>query len=293
MSNTVFKRECARRSRPASTRPKHNHAAAAVLIFEEWSLANYLYPFPDAATKAQMSADTGAVSLMCVCAACLSYATLGGMLRARERAKALFINNFILRDAKEGKIPPRTLLLLIDEDSLVPSGLRVDQVCTWFANMRKRMWRRGRGFPAGTRLSVKDASFLKQVRRPIFSEVSLARDDDAGKILCTGLRASSTRCVAVLSQSIQVSPSQSPGPVDFSDVRPSPATLWRSSSPAYPWHVSLDPSSLGMQMPSLRVETPPLMMLVPVQRSPSTSSFTSMGDAPLDEPWVGCACYDF
>ena len=175
----------------------------------------------------------------------------------------------------------------------MPSGLRVDQVCTWFANMRKRMWRRGRGLPAGTRLPVKDASFLKQVRRPIFSEVSLARDDDAGKILRTGLRASSTRCVAVLSQSIQVSPSQSPEPVDFSDVRPSPATLWRSSSPAYPWHVSLDPSSLGMQMPSLRVETPPLMMLVPARRSPSTSSFTWMGDAPLDEPWVGCACYDF
>ena len=319
VSNTVaFKRECAPRSRPASTRPKHNHAAAAVLIFEEWSLANYLYPFPDAATKAQMSADTGAVSLMCVCAphayrmqhsvACASEKTQArcqpqppalpnpsalsvcARVRARE-SKSPF--HFMLRDAtEEGKIPPRTLLLLIDEDSRVPSGLRVDQVCTWFANMRKRMWRPGRGLPAGTRLPVKDASFLNQVR-PIFSEVSLAQDDDAGKILRTGLRTSSTRCVAVLSQSIQVSPSQSPGPVDFSDVRPSPATLWRSSSPAYPWHVSLDPSSLGMQMPSLTVETPPLLMLVPARRSPSTSSFTWMGDAPLDEPWVGCACYDF
>ena len=121
-SNTVaFKRDGAPRSRPASTRPKHNHAAAAVLIFEEWSLANYLYPFPDAATKAQMSADTGAVSLMCVCAphayrmqhsvACASEKTqarcqpqppaLPMLTRARsacarvcerERAKALFIS---------------------------------------------------------------------------------------------------------------------------------------------------------------------------------------------------------
>jgi hypothetical protein len=184
------------------------------------------------------------------------------------------------------------LLLWIDEHSRVPSGLRVDQVCTWFANMRKRMWRRGRGLPAGTRLPVKDTSFLKQVRRPIFAEASLARDDDAGKILRTGLRASSPRRVAALSQGIQVSPSQSPGPVDFSDVRPSPATLWRSSSPAYPWHVSLDPSSLGIQMPSFRVETPPLMMLVPPRRSPSTSSFTSLGDAPLDEPWGDDFCWN-
>jgi hypothetical protein len=122
VSNTVaFKRKCAPRSRPASTRPKHNHAAAAVLIFEEWSLANYLYPFPDAATKEQMSADTGAVSLMCVCAphayhmqhsvACASEKTqarcqpqppaLPMLTRARsacarvcerERAKALFIS---------------------------------------------------------------------------------------------------------------------------------------------------------------------------------------------------------
>ena len=63
-SNTVaFKRDGAPRSRPASTRPKHNHSAAAVLIFQGWYGANKLHPFPDAAAKAQMSADTGAVSV--------------------------------------------------------------------------------------------------------------------------------------------------------------------------------------------------------------------------------------
>jgi hypothetical protein len=63
-SNTVaFKRDGAPRSRPASTRPKHNHSAAAVLIFQGWYRTNKLHPFPDAAAKAQMSADTGAVSV--------------------------------------------------------------------------------------------------------------------------------------------------------------------------------------------------------------------------------------
>jgi hypothetical protein len=59
----AFKRDGAPRSRPASTRPKHNHSAAAVLIFQGWYRANKLHPFPDAAAKAQMSADTGAVSV--------------------------------------------------------------------------------------------------------------------------------------------------------------------------------------------------------------------------------------
>jgi hypothetical protein len=67
-------------------------------------------------------------------------------------------------------------------------------------------------------------------------------------------------------------------------VPPSTATLWRSSSPTYPWHVLHRPSSLGMQMPRERVEPPPFMMLVP-PRSPSTSPFTSFDDAPFDDPW--------
>jgi hypothetical protein len=71
-SNTVaLKRDGAPRSRPASTRPKHNHSAAAVLIFQDWYRTNELHPFPDAAAKAQMSADTGAaavsVSVIRVC----------------------------------------------------------------------------------------------------------------------------------------------------------------------------------------------------------------------------------
>ena len=59
------------------------------------------------------------------------------------------------------------------------SGLRVDQVGTWFVNMRKRVLRPGQGLPAGTRLPVKDASFPKQVHRENFAEASLARGGDA------------------------------------------------------------------------------------------------------------------
>jgi hypothetical protein len=178
------------------------------------------------------------------------------------------------------------LLLIINFIELaVLSGLRVDQVGTWFVNMRKRVLRPGQGLPAGTRLPVKDASFPKQVHRENFAEASLARGGDAEKILRTGLPTASPRDVAALWQGIQVSSSQSPGPVNFSYVRPSTPTLWRSSSPTYPWHDLLQPSSLGMQMPRERVEPPPLMMLVPPRRSPSTSSFTSFDDASFDEPW--------
>jgi hypothetical protein len=96
-SNTVaFKRECAPRSRPASTRPKHNHAATAVLIFEEWSLANYLYPFPNAATKAQMSADTGAVSLMRVCAPRAYHMQHWWHAQARRRRRAVSLSHAAL-----------------------------------------------------------------------------------------------------------------------------------------------------------------------------------------------------
>ena len=197
---------------------------------------------------------------------------------SKERATALVC-------FKKGPLkPPRNVpvayLLL---NLRVLSGLRVDQVGTWFVNMRKRVLRPGKGLPAGTRLPVKDASFPKQVHRENFAEASLARGGDAEKILRTGLRTASPRDVAAPWQGIQVSP-RSPEPVDFSYVRPSTATLWRSSSPTYPGPDLRQPSSLGMQMPRERVEPPPLMMLVP-PRSPSTSSFTSFDDAPFDEPW--------
>ena len=202
---------------------------------------------------------------------------------SEERAKALF--HLYYGTPKT----PRKLSCCLLLKSRVPSGLRVDQVCTWFVNMRKRVWRPLQGLPAGTRLPVKDASFPKQVHRENLAEASLARGvnegGDAEKILRTGLRTASPRYVAALWQGIQVSPSQSLEPVDFSYVRPSTASLWRSSSPTYPGHDLLQPSSLGMQMPRERVEQPKLMMLVPPGRSHSTSSFTSFDDAPFDEPW--------
>ena len=201
---------------------------------------------------------------------------------SKERAKALLC--FKKRPLKPPRNVPVAYLFL---NLRVLSGLRVDQVGTWFVNMRKRVLRPGQGLPAGTRLPVKDASFPKQVHRENFAEASsVARGGDAEKILRTGLRtASSPRDVAALWQGIQVSPSQSLEPVDFSYVRPSTASLWRSSSPTYPGHDLLQPSSLGMQMPRERVEQPKLMMLVPPGRSHSTSSFTSFDDAPFDDPW--------
>jgi hypothetical protein len=166
----------------------------------------------------------------CARATCLSHATLGGgasektqacvslshaalpmLTRERsacaseERAKALF--HLYYGTPK----PPRKLSCCLLLKSRVPSGLRVDQVCTWFVNMRKRVWRRGLGLPAGTRLPVKGASFPKQVQHENFAEASLARGGDAEKILHTGLRTASPRDVVALSQGIPFHPANHQG----------------------------------------------------------------------------------
>jgi len=58
-SNVVAARPCKGR-----TRPKHNHSVSAVLILDNWFRANLKKPFPDAATRAKLSALTGDVSVL-------------------------------------------------------------------------------------------------------------------------------------------------------------------------------------------------------------------------------------